>query len=56
MKDISKIKELLTEASNLMFDNISNADNIDLHHMGEVLDNMVDDLVEIGDFEVYNEE
>jgi hypothetical protein len=53
MKDINKIKELLTQASNLMFENIDNAHNIDLEHMSQTIDNMIDDLVEIGDFEVF---
>ena len=55
MKDINKIKELLTQASNLMFINIEKADNIDLHTMMETIDNMCDDLNEIGDFEKFED-
>jgi hypothetical protein len=55
MKDISKIKELLTQASNLMLENIYNAHNIDLEHMSQTIDNMVDDLVEIEDFEKFKD-
>ena len=56
MKNIDKIKELLTQASNLMFQNIGNANNIDLEHMSQTIDNMIDDLVEIEDFEVFDYE
>jgi len=55
MKSIDKIKELLTQASNLMFENIDNAHNIDLEHMSQRLDTMIDDLVEIGDFVKYED-
>ena len=55
MKDINKIKELLTQASNLMFENIDNAHNIDLEHMSQTIDHMIDDLVEIEDFETYED-
>jgi hypothetical protein len=55
MKDLNKIKELLTQASNLMFENIDNAHNIDLEHMSQTIDHMIDDLVEIEDFEVYED-
>jgi len=55
MKDINKIKELLTQASNLMFENVEKADNIDLHTMMQMVDDMVDDLVEIGDFEKFED-
>ena len=55
MKDINKIKELLKQAANLMFINIEKADNIDLHTMMEMVDGMVDDLNEIGDFEKFED-
>ena len=55
MKDIDKIKDLLLQASNLMTQNISNAHNIDLEYMSQKLDHMCDELVEIGDFEKFEE-
>jgi hypothetical protein len=51
MKDINKIKELLNEANNLIIKNIDNAHNIDLEHMSQRIEHMIDDLVEIEDFE-----
>ena len=55
MKDINKIKELLTQASNLMWDNVEKADNIDLHTMKNMVNDMVDDLDKIGDFEKFED-
>ena len=55
MKDIDKIKDLLLQASNLMTQNISNAHNIDLEYMSQKLDHMCDELVEIGDFEKFED-
>ena len=55
MKDIDKIKDLLLQASNLMTQNISNAHNIDLEYMSQQLAYMCDDLVEIGDFEKFED-
>jgi hypothetical protein len=53
MKQIDEIKELLQQASNLMCENIDKADNIDLEYMSQKLDQMVDDLTEIKDFEKF---
>ena len=55
MKEIDEIKELLTQASKLMYENIDKADNIDLEYMSQKLDQMVDDLTEIKDFEKFEE-
>jgi hypothetical protein len=55
MKEIETIKALLTQASKLMYENIDKADNIDLEYMSQKLDKMWADLVEIGDFEKFEE-
>jgi len=55
MKDIDAIKALLQQANNLMIDNIDKADNIDLEYMSQKLDQMIDDLTEIKDFEKFEE-
>jgi hypothetical protein len=55
MKDIEAIKALLQQANNLMIDNIDKADNIDLEYMSQKLDQMIDDLTEIKDFEKFEE-
>jgi hypothetical protein len=55
MKDINKIKELLTQASILMWENVELADNIDLYSMKNMVDDMVDDLDKIGDFEKFED-
>lgn len=54
--DITKLKTLLTEASVICLQNINEAENIDLHSMMETLDDFVDELNEIKNFEVYDEE
>ena len=56
MKDIEKIKELLSQASEIIENNIDKAENIDLTHMSEWIDSFVYELDEIGDFEVYGED
>jgi len=55
MKDINKIKELLTQVSLLCEQNVEKADNIDLHTMMEMVNDMVDDLDKIGDFEKFED-
>ena len=55
MKEIETIKALLTQASKLMYENIDKADNIDLEYMSQKLDQMIDDLTEIKDFEKFEE-
>lgn len=54
--DITKLKTLLTEASVICLQNINEAENIDLHSMMEILDDFVDELNKIKNFEVYDEE
>ena len=44
MKDINKIKELLTQASELIENNIDKAENVDLTYMCQVIDEFVDIL------------
>jgi hypothetical protein len=56
MKDIEKIKELLSQASEIIENNIDKAENIDLTHMSEWIDSFVYELDEIEDFEVYGED
>ena len=56
MKDIEKIKELLSQASEIIENNIDKAENIDLTHMSEWIDSFVYELDEIEDFEVYDED
>jgi hypothetical protein len=55
MKDINKIKELLTQANSLVIKNFDNAHNIDLEYMSQKIDDMVDELDEIGDFEKFED-
>jgi hypothetical protein len=54
MKEIDAIKGLLQQANNLMINNIDKADNIDLEYMSQKLDQMIDDLTEIKDFEKFD--
>ena len=56
MKDIEKIKKLLSQAVALMEDNIEAAENVDLTYMCQVIDEFVDILDEIGDFEAFDYE
>ena len=56
MKDIIKLGHLLLEAKMLMVMNIRNADNIDLDEMSQTLDDMIDELNKIKDFEKYEDE
>jgi hypothetical protein len=50
--DITKLKELLTEASEICLQNINEAENIDLHSMMETLDDFIDELNAIENFEI----
>ena len=56
MKDIEKIKELLSQASEIIENNIDKAENIDLAHVSEVIDSFIYELDEIEDFELYGED
>jgi len=55
MKDINQIKELLNRANNLIIKNIDNAHNIDLEDMSQSIEDMIYCLVEIEDFEVFED-
>ena len=52
----TQLIETLKQASKLCWDNVGKADNIDLHNMGEEIDNFIDQLSEIDDFEKYEDE
>ena len=56
MKVITKLRTLLEKASAICSDNLENAENIDLHSMMETLDEYVDELNAIENFEIYGEE
>jgi hypothetical protein len=53
---ITELKELLAKASAICEDNAHLADNIDLIGMSDQLDEYVDDLDKIKEFEVYDDE
>jgi hypothetical protein len=55
MTDISKLRELLESASAICEANLDKAENIDLHSMMETLDEYVDELNAIENFEIYGE-
>ena len=52
----AKLLELLMRAYVECDKNISNAHNIDLEDMSQVLEGMIDNLNDIEDFEVYEED
>jgi hypothetical protein len=56
MNNINQLRELLEQASAICEDNLYKAENIDLHSMMETLDEFVDELNAIENFEVYNDE
>lgn len=56
MSTIEQIKDLLEQVKNLADANIENADNFDLIDFSQVIENYIDELDEIGEFEVYDEE
>ena len=53
---ITELRELLEKASAICEDNAHLADNIDLIGMSDQLDEYVDDLNKIKEFEVYDDE
>ena len=55
MKAITKLRTLLEKASAICSDNLENAENIDLHSMMETLDEYVNELNAIENFEIYGE-
>lgn len=52
---INELRELLEKASVICSNNL-NVENIDLHSMMETLDEYVDELNAIENFEIYNED
>ena len=56
MNSIDQLRELLEQASAICEDNLYKAENIDLHSMMETLDEFVDELNAIENFEIYNDE
>lgn len=52
---ITELRELLEKASLICSNNL-NVENIDLHSMMETLDDYVDELNAIENFEIYNED
>ena len=55
MKPIEKLIQKLIEAKSIAEKNIDEAHNIDLDDMSQRLDFMIDELKDIGDFEVYED-
>jgi hypothetical protein len=55
MKDINKLIKLLSEANDIITNNIEYAHNIDLEDMSNTLENMIDELISTGDFETFDE-
>ena len=55
MKDINKLIKLLSEANDIVVNNIEYAHNIDLDDMSNTLDNMIDELTSIVDFETFDD-
>jgi hypothetical protein len=53
--DITELRELLEKASAICGHNLELAENIDLHSMMETLDEYVDELNAIENFEVYGD-
>ena len=54
-KDIIVLKKLIKEAAKMCDKNISKAHNIDLEDMSQTLDNFLEQLNDIDDFETYDE-
>ena len=56
VKDITALKKLIKEAAKICDKNISKAHNIDLEDMSQTLDNLLDQLNHINNFETYDEQ
>jgi len=54
--DINTLRELLKKASAICSNNIEQAENIDLYSMVETLDEYIDELNAIENFEVYGDD
>ena len=55
MNEIEKLKLSLKQAMEIAEANIEKAENIDLEHMAQELESMIDALNNIGNFETYDE-
>jgi hypothetical protein len=55
MNEIEKLKLSLKQAMEIAEANIEKAENIDLEHMAQELESMIDALNDIGNFETYDE-
>jgi hypothetical protein len=55
MNEIEKLKLSLKQAMEIAEANIEKAENIDLENMAQTLESFIDDLNDIGDFEIYGE-
>ena len=55
MNTIEKMKDLLNQVKQLADDNIENAHNFDLEDFSQVIENYIDELEEIEDFETYED-
>ena len=55
MNEIEKLKLALKQAMETAEANIEKAENIDLENMAQTLESFIDDLNDIGDFEIYGE-
>jgi hypothetical protein len=55
MNEIEKLKLHLKQAMEIAYANIEKAENIDLEHMAQELESMIDALNDIGNFETYDE-
>ena len=56
MNSIDQLRELLQQASAICEDNLYKAENIDLHSMMETLDEFINELDAVEDFETYDNE
>jgi len=55
MNEIEKLKLSLKQAMEIAEANIEKAENIDLENIAQTLESFIDDLNDIGDFEIYGE-
>ncbi len=55
MNEIEKLKLHLKQAMEIAEANIRKAENIDLENMAQTLESFIDELNDIGDFEIYDE-
>ena len=55
MNEIEKLKSYLKQAMEIASANIEKAENIDLEDMAQTLESFIDELDNIGDFEIYGD-